>query len=254
MNLANTLSAMSLPEKIIFKLQNKIRPQKISALNERSAINFFRSQNKKYQKMINTILPFAERASVIADVGSNIGYFSLLLHKNLENKNKHFILFEPLKKLTTINKKILSESKLDNFSIMEYGLGSEDKELKIFTARDGNIGWNTMVNVDNAEQEMDCTRVQIKRFDGLNLPPPDFIKIDIEGYEYQALQGMMSFLKKNKPFMLIEIGFGKKHPNYTEVKKTFKELESIGYKLFDLQLNPLDFDEIESTQDVILKI
>jgi FkbM family methyltransferase len=40
---------------------------------------------------------------------------------------------------------------------------------------------------------------------------PDFIKLDIEGYEYEALQGSMSFLTAQQPVLLFEL-----HSNYLE--------------------------------------
>ena len=36
------------------------------------------------------------------------------------------------------------------------------------------------------------------------LPPPDFIKIDVEGFEMEVLKGMESLLKTHRPALLIE--------------------------------------------------
>lgn len=40
---------------------------------------------------------------------------------------------------------------------------------------------------------------------------PDFIKLDIEGYEYEALKGAASFLSEHQPLLLFEL-----HHNYLE--------------------------------------
>jgi FkbM family methyltransferase len=40
---------------------------------------------------------------------------------------------------------------------------------------------------------------------------PDFIKLDIEGYEYEAMQGSLDFLKTHRPVLLFEL-----HSNYLE--------------------------------------
>jgi Methyltransferase FkbM domain len=39
----------------------------------------------------------------------------------------------------------------------------------------------------------------------LNLPAPDFIKIDIEGMELDALQGMSQILKSKRPDLYLEL-------------------------------------------------
>ena len=61
---------------------------------------------------------------------------------------------------------------------------------------------------------------------------PDLIKLDIEGYEYEAISGAQSFLSKHKPALLLEL-----HLNYLDERKlSAKELLSMltacGYSFF----------------------
>lgn len=46
--------------------------------------------------------------------------------------------------------------------------------------------------------------VHSKKIDSLNLNP-DFVKIDIQGFELEALKGMEKTIKKNNPIILVEI-------------------------------------------------
>ena len=61
---------------------------------------------------------------------------------------------------------------------------------------------------------------------------PDFIKIDIEGYEYEAIRGSASFLSKHRPALFLEL-----HLNYLEQRKLSPKgvvelLEQCGYSFF----------------------
>ncbi len=61
---------------------------------------------------------------------------------------------------------------------------------------------------------------------------PDFIKIDIEGYEYEAIKGSASFLSKHRPVLFLEL-----HLNYLEQRKLSPKgvvelLEQCGYSFF----------------------
>ena len=59
----------------------------------------------------------------------------------------------------------------------------------------------------------------------------DFVKMDVEGFEYQVLQGSKDLLLKDKPILWIEI-FNR---NYSKVSQLLSEL---GYK----QIEALDRD------------
>ena len=63
-----------------------------------------------------------------------------------------------------------------------------------------------------------------------------FIKIDVEGGEYDVLQGMSSLLKNQKPLLLIEIWKGQFDPSGINpfFRKTFELLFSFGYKIMTI--------------------
>jgi hypothetical protein len=61
---------------------------------------------------------------------------------------------------------------------------------------------------------------------------PDLIKLDIEGYEYEAICGAQTFLSKHKPVLLLEL-----HLNYLDernlsAKELVSMLTSCGYSFF----------------------
>jgi hypothetical protein len=73
------------------------------------------------------------------------------------------------------------------------------------------------------------------RIDDLELPGCDFLQLDIEGYEYNALMGATETIAKYRPLIMYEAkGKAKKYDiNGTEIPAL---LASLGYTLV-LQVN-----------------
>jgi FkbM family methyltransferase len=81
----------------------------------------------------------------------------------------------------------------------------------------------------------------IRRF---HLPEPDFVKIDIEGMELDALEGMVALLASRKPDLYLELHGttpGDKLANATNVIEFIRQR---GYGIFDVEQNR------DVTQDV----
>ncbi|QJD91199.1 FkbM family methyltransferase [Duganella dendranthematis] len=82
--------------------------------------------------------------------------------------------------------------------------------------------------IDYAEEN--CVRTQMMSIDQLNLKRLDFIKIDIEGMEMEALMGAEQSISKYKPQLMIE----KIKSNEEEIRAF---LEKLQYKIFPLGIN-----------------
>ena len=68
------------------------------------------------------------------------------------------------------------------------------------------------------------------RLDGMDLPPPDFVKIDVEGHEAAAFEGMRHTLEKHKPMIVFENWAERGAPHITT--QPFKVLRELGYDFF----------------------
>ncbi len=75
-----------------------------------------------------------------------------------------------------------------------------------------------------------------------NNPPPDFIKIDIEGAEYMALLGATVLLERYNPIILLSTHGSEVHNNSTQLLKFY------GYKL-----NSINVKTVEET-DLIFAV
>ena len=169
---------------------------------------------------------------VCLDIGANIGNYSKLL---INKTNAKIYAYEPLEKSFDELKKI-KEIHKDRFFIEKLALGNEDGIKKISSANDKsekasfekNLDKLSFIDKDNL-REFD---VSIKKLDSLNFfnshSKVDFLKIDVEGYEYEVLLGGKKFIDFNSPkFIQIEINWHQlfKKINLYEFSKLLKDYD-----------------------------
>jgi len=136
------------------------------------------------------------------DIGANMGYTSLILSSNFEN----VYAFEPslickkLKKNVSKNKKI---------HVVNIALSDHDGKLVMIKRE---IPWKSGQLVadggtidDGWGKLLDKVTVDCKKIDSMDLPKPDFIKIDVEGFELDVIHGALETIRKHKPSIFIEI-------------------------------------------------
>jgi FkbM family methyltransferase len=216
-------------------------------------INFYNNHKEKYEDTVNKLKYLLNKDSIIFDIGSNIGLFSLAICK-LDKYSKLY-LFEPVSEYLSFSKNLLSSYK--NIEFENIALGDEIHDDVIYKDKADNIGWNTLYKNDPFQpnniipvNHMDSESVKVDTLTNYciknNIQKIDFIKIDVEGYEFKVLSGFFEFLKtmKHKPYLYIEVGWGTKHPEWNTVKNIYDQLFLIGYK-------PITFSHV--TEDILFK-
>ena len=140
--------------------------------------------------------------SVCIDVGANVGnhslYFSQFFNK-VYSFEPHPEIFELLKFNVRKNK---------NVNIFNFGLSNKNKEMKIGNDTDTSCGSSYMRDNSNFRCK-DIFDTQVKIFDDFfndinEKKKISFIKIDVEGSEFNVLQGMKKILKKLSPIICLE--------------------------------------------------
>src|SRR4026209_332691 len=90
------------------------------------------------------------------------------------------------------------------------------------------------------------------KVDDLDLPLPDFVKIDAEGWEYDVLAGMTVTLRLKHPLMFIEINAGALNANGHSATEIMTLLKYIGYTKFQIHQHQLGWDAAQF--DLIVSI
>jgi FkbM family methyltransferase len=100
--------------------------------------------------------------------------------------------------------------------------------------------WSTPESIEIAIESIEAASARLEVI-------PNFIKIDIEGYEYEAIRGSAAFLSQHRPAIFLEL-----HLNYLEQrnlspKGVVELLEQCGYSFFNYAGRQLVAAEIYGT-------
>lgn len=134
---------------------------------------------------------------VFVDGGAFYGTFVMRVNSLCNGKFKHIYAFEPELEKCNIMKNEFS--KMTNLTIIQKGLWNKETTLKFCAAKQSSVS-SFVFQTSDVTIEVDVTSMD-KCLEGKE--PPTFIKMDIEGSEYEALEGAKNILKTYKPKLAI---------------------------------------------------
>ncbi len=129
---------------------------------------------------------------VVWDIGANSGTYGVLT-KALQ-PDCEVIFFEPIPKAARLIKANLVLNKFDA-KIFEIAAGDFDGEGEIFFPIGQDFATSVTVNQNTVPNgiESDAMKIQVQRLETLiaeqALKSPDLVKLDVETYEYEVLEG-----------------------------------------------------------------
>jgi FkbM family methyltransferase len=134
------------------------------------------------------------------DIGSNVGEVANILSEKIRSLEQ-FVLIEPQNENFVFLKQ--NTKNLQNCIYLQLGIYYGKTEAELFQDPSWrNVGAFT---VEVIQQKFESTgeKITLKTLEELNIPVVDFVKIDVEGAEYNILQNS-TYLKSTK---FIEIEF-----------------------------------------------
>jgi FkbM family methyltransferase len=179
-----------------------------------------------------TFMRLVRPGDVVYDVGANIGWYSMLAARQVGPTGR-VIAFEPFLINAAYVRENAISNRLDNVMVIPAGVSDHD-------------GWATFLDKGSLEGRLSesHSRAQAERWATqdqrvkgsavvpvLSLdkwiaandqPPPNLLKIDVEGAEAGVLNGMTETLRTAKPTLIIEL-----HGTNVEVADM---LDSVGYE------------------------
>jgi len=161
--------------------------------------------------------------SCFLDVGANIGNHSCFLSKYFAK----VIAFEPNPAAFHILAANIYNNNLQNIEPVQLGLGAREAILR-FLQISGNLGASAFGDSATAGVERFLQVVQGDRYLEQHSPgmPIGFVKIDVQGFEREVIEGLAATLSRDYPLVLFE--------NELNEKETppLNALKDLGYTRF----------------------
>jgi len=144
-----------------------------------------------------------KRGMCIVDIGAHIGYYTLLFAK-LTGENGKVFAFEPDPENFSLLTKNVEINGYKNVVLIPKAVSNFTGKTKLFLDKDSSTGHRTYLF--DQKKEKNWLLVETVSLDDFfkdrdwNI---DLLKIDIEGAEYAAFQGMSGLLKKNNRLKIV---------------------------------------------------
>lgn len=201
-----------------------------------SPMNFL-SGGRYEEDNISLLMSFLDDASVFVDVGANLGFFSLRVAQRLRDGSGKVLAFEPQPHMVellrrTLHLNGLSERvELHPFALSDRA-GTALLEIPVGHRGAGHIPSALTERWQSKQDGPSEGRViELRRLDDVVAADfrCDLIKIDVEGHELEALQGMRGVLARSPK---VGVLFEKMIANYGNEQALWRHFEQLGFRLY----------------------
>jgi len=138
---------------------------------------------------------------IVLDIGANIGYYSLLFSSLVGEKGQVYA-FEPESSNYKLLEKNLQLNNITNVKTFQKGVSDKNATGILYLCED-NKGMHRAYPSLLCGDGVDIDLVRLDSFFEQNAIQFNFIKMDIEGYEYLALKGMQKLIKNSQKLNLL---------------------------------------------------
>ena len=188
----------------------------------------------EYEPEVRDIMVRLLKPGMIAyDIGANIGVFSLLMSHLVHDNGKVYAIEPEINNFRHLVESI-KENKLINIIAVQMAIG-QAQGMSPFDRRGGSFSGRIIDTETKYRITSNIIEVPTVSVDDLVLQniaePPDFIKIDVEGYEGKVILGMKEVIYRHAPIILCEL-----HTHLGDPNEIIHEtLGAAGYSIYELQ-------------------
>jgi FkbM family methyltransferase len=153
------------------------------------------------------------------DVGANLGDYTFVASRLV--RGGKVVAFEPDPSNYSWLSKSIERNRVANVDLRQEALSDRRGQATLFL---GEVsGWHTL-KPGQLSGERGAVTVRTTRLDDLVLDRIDLVKIDVEGAEFEVLQGAKEQLRRHRPIVLVDL-----HPtkgaDIPGVLRTLRELD-----------------------------
>jgi FkbM family methyltransferase len=186
---------------------------------------FWRYRLRSERQEIALLMSEKLRGATVLDIGANRGIYSYWMHRAVGPAGR-VIAFEPQPELVDHLADLKRTFRLDRLTIVGAGLSDKPGELSLIRPR-GHWG-GASFEWDAPQFDCDVMRTPVVTLDDYlkshDVPPPQFIKCDVEGHEASVFRGAAKTLAAHHPTLLFE-----QHDGGTPKNDLLEYLSDLGY-------------------------
>lgn len=176
----------------------------------------------------------AGTGDVVYDLGAHVGWYTLIASRRVGASGAVYA-FEPLPQNLTYFHRHLEMNDCDNVTVLPVAAADASGEAPFRRERGRSQG-------RLAEASSSGTTVETVRLDRLvesgDLPPPDLVKMDVEGAETAVLRGARSIFRSARPVVLISTHGSEERENSLDLLRTY------GYDIEPLTASRVEDDDV----------
>lgn len=172
--------------------------------------------------------------SVVFDIGGNVGFYSLLASELVGLYGRVFT-FEPLPRNLFYLKEHVRLNHITNVTIIEAAVSDQAGLVRF------DEGPNSSMGKIAKQGSLEVTSIVLDvLYRNQQIPSPDYLKIDIEGSEFSALNGAKAILETLHPVIFLATHGSIVHRDCVQL------LQSFGYQIHSIneELNLEQSDEL----------
>ena len=219
-----------LKRRIINMSSTKLSVDPISAYGLRLIKN-----NEYEQILLDEILKTLDNGSTFVDLGANEGFFSIIASSKCGNDG-NIIAIEPQQSMVQVINTNINLNGINNITIIKKGVSNALGKTRIINYPSINTG-ASRIGSSWRYRLYKSEEIELDTLDNIlsscNVNIVDAIKIDIEGYEYNALMSANDLLNRK----LIKNLFVEIHPQYlkdlnqtSDMVREFMESKSYNFR------------------------
>ncbi len=242
---------VKLKEKTFFIVKNflketiyKMRYGLAKGLKRKGGLGFLprRSPPSNEEKFL---LNLQFKNMVVYDIGGFEGIFTIFFARAVGQAGR-VLTFEPNPLNLEVIRNNVAINHFRNVTIFPIGVGKEKVQTTMSFDPNSTATGSLNPHIRNYIQQQKGTLtipIKVDAIDNLfkqhHLPPPDFVKIDVEGMELDVLTGITNILEKFKPKLFIEIHGLNEQKKLQNVQEIVNFLTNKKYLLFHVESNSL---------------
>jgi FkbM family methyltransferase len=187
-------------------------------------------------QVVSVLLAMLHPIKVAYDIGAHIGFMTLVLAKSVSSDGKVFA-FEPAPENMAVMQQLIIQNSLQHkISLIPTALADEIGEQNLINWKSSSMYFlESALDGQNVSHSLSLTvptcTLDSFVFEKLN-PPPDLMKIDVEGAEALVIQGSLRTLGVYSPHLVIEIHGPK---NAAEVWNLLQGFNYVWWHLYSRQ-------------------